>query len=279
VITPSRQLFAGYETETSNRIIKRYVNECGLSPEAFVRVQVCDEDERRLFGNDLSDSLLARLEKALLCLNICGKQYHFFLYSASQLKEGSVWMYSAEPGYSLGRIRSSMGDFSSCKTIPKLAARGGQCFSSTIDGLRNDTSNQDSEYRPVVTGELESSTIGSPHSDGTGLIRREVMDEIVQRLPWSVEPEDVSIIQIRYGGAKGTLTAWDATGVGSELLPSDIKKSKVCLRPSMIKFEAPYANLEVCSIGKHIPYFTNRHVVLLLSARGVSWRPISRWNS
>ena len=102
------------------------------------------------------------------------------------------------------------------------------------------------------------------HSDGTGMIQRKTMHELLRRLPVSLaDPSDVSIIQIRFGGAKGTLSAWDfqELGVKSEV--------DICLRPSMIKFEAPYSHIEVCSVGKRVPYYLNRNMVLLLESRGV----------
>lgn len=37
----------------------------------------------------------------------------------------------------------------------------------------------------------------------------------------------------------------------------------------MVKFKASYKVLEVCSVGKHVPYYLNRNVILLLSALGV----------
>ena len=37
----------------------------------------------------------------------------------------------------------------------------------------------------------------------------------------------------------------------------------------MVKFEAPYRKLEVISVGKRIPYYLNRNVILLLGAHGI----------
>jgi RNA dependent RNA polymerase len=37
----------------------------------------------------------------------------------------------------------------------------------------------------------------------------------------------------------------------------------------MVKFVTRYEMLEVCSVGKHVPYYLNRNVILLLSAHGV----------
>ena len=43
----------------------------------------------------------------------------------------------------------------------------------------------------------------------------------------------------------------------------------VCLRPSQVKFQASYDNLEVVTIATRIPYYLNRNVILLGSYHGI----------
>lgn len=47
------------------------------------------------------------------------------------------------------------------------------------------------------------SNSGQEHSDGVGLISRDHLNAVLLQLPFSVNKDDVSAIQIRFGGAKG----------------------------------------------------------------------------
>ena len=84
-----------------------------------------------------------------------GRHYSFLAYSASQLRDHSVWMVSAGPA--AGRAESErlaatmrgwMGDAMETQRVPaKCAARLGQCFSTTVDAA-------------AVSGEEDVSTGG-----------------------------------------------------------------------------------------------------------------------
>jgi RNA-dependent RNA polymerase len=277
-ITPSRQLLVGFEVEMSNRVIRRFVEEANFYPESFLRVQICDEDGQKLFYNDLSDLVVSRIMTTILSgVVLNGRRYSFLAYSSSQLKDCSLWMVCPEGDWTVRRMRESLGNFSVCQTASKYAARIGQCFSTTVQGLVGER-----VLTPLLSAEatlpllhvedIISIHVGREmrHSDGSGLIRREAMSNLVKRLPFGPgRPEDVSIIQIRCGGAKGTLTAWDFDELEKGLFPSSLAGFDICLRPSMIKFEASYKSVEVCSVGTHVPYYLNRNVVLLLRFHGI----------
>lgn len=178
-----------------------------------------------------------------------------------------------ENGWTVARMRSALGDFSMCKSASKYAARIGQCFSTTIQGASGqDRMGVETQYLrhciiDDVWGDKDRTMC---HSDGTGLIKREAMNNLLERIPFGPSnPVDVSIIQIRFGGAKGTLTAWDFEKLAA-CQERSRKSNDVCLRKSMIKFDAKFSHLEVCSLGKHVPYFLNRNVILLLHCHGVS---------
>ena len=155
-----------------------------------------------------------------------------------------------------------------CESPSKIAARMGQCFSTTI--VAADENN--SSWRGSVKDDFPDVLCyhnGNEmcHSDGTGLIKRNVLDSLIAQLPFGPkDPTEVSVIQVRFGGAKGTLTAWDFA-----LLKSlrNAGQSDVLLRPSMVKFKAPYRQLEVVSFGKQTSYYLNRHVILLLKVHGI----------
>jgi RNA-dependent RNA polymerase len=278
-LTPSRQFLVGFEVEMSNRVIRRFVEEEHFCPEAFLRVLVCDEYGQKLFYNDLSDGVVSRIKATILSgVVLNGRRYLFLAYSSSQLKDCSVWMVCPEGGWTVRRIRESLGNFSSCKTPSKYAARIGQCFSTTVQGLVGESATTPSLSTEATLRLLHVEDVNSIHngkqmchSDGNGLIGREAMTNLVKRLPFGPKsrPEDVSIIQIRCGGAKGTLTAWEFGELGTDLYSSNLAGFDVCLRPSMIKFEASYKSVEVCSVGTHVPYYLNRNVILLLRFHGI----------
>lgn len=274
-ITPLKQRIVGFEVEMSNRVIRRFVEEESFCRESFLRLQVCDEDGRKLFHNDLSNSVVSKLKSTILSgVVLNGRRYMFLAFSSSQLKECSVWMVCPEGAWTIMRMRHSLGDFSMCKTPSKYAARVGQCFSTTVQGLSTEggslpLSSAETKFRVGTIDDIVSE-YGCKvlcHSDGNGLIRREVMNHVVMQLPFGPSlADDVSIIQIRFGGAKGTLTAWDFGELGHS---SSLAQFDVCLRPSMIKFKDVYKHLEVCSVGVHVPYYLNRNVIFLLGRHGV----------
>ena len=91
---------------------------------------------------------------------------------------------------------------------------------------------------------------------------------LVEKVPFGPsDPNEVSIIQVRWGGAKGTLVAWHFSDLPpTRRLPTGFD---AFLRPSMVKFQSEYRHLEVISIGNHVPYYLNRNVILLLSYHGI----------
>jgi RNA-dependent RNA polymerase len=272
-LTPSRAVVLGFEFEMSNRVVRKFMGEESFSAEAFLRVQITDENGLSLFGHDLTTKVEQVLKGALLDgIDICGRRYEFLAYSSSQLKECSVWMTCPESGWTIALMRIALGDFSGCKSASKYAARIGQCFSTTVEGAQgqDSTAIDDAKLRHCVIDDVWGDrNMEMCHSDGTGLIRREAVNDLLGRIPFSPkDPTDVSIVQIRFGGAKGTLTAWDFENL-SAFRHHRALRSDVCLRGSMIKFGAQFSKLEVCSIGKHVPYFLNRNVVFLLHFHGV----------
>lgn len=268
LVTPTRMIVAGFDVETSNRVVREFIQR-DVENEDFLRVTFCEEDGSRLMNDDFKSEQISNRIKSLLSngLNLNGNKYRFLAYSSSQLKESSVWMVNCSRNISLVKeIRSWMGDFSSIRLPSKYAARMGQCFSTTFETLPgvnitsriSESSNSLKVYDD--TPDVYSKT-SSCHSDGTGLIRRDVLKKVLEKVPSVTACDEVSIIQIRFGGAKGTLTAWDNI--------SSLHKYDVCLRQSMVKFPAPYNNLEIIKVGKHIPYYLNRQMIMLLSVHNV----------
>jgi RNA-dependent RNA polymerase len=165
----------------------------------------------------------------------------WFYLSIAELKESSLWLVHGRK--SSAQVRALLGDFSNCQTASKWAARVGQCFSTTVDckvaGFQITS--------PAVVPDIASLS-GKEHSDGTGIVTRRLFDEMCKDLPFSSDPRDFSIVQIRFGGAKGTLSAWDNF---EHFYHCHLQKTKkdVVLRNSMKKFNSPYERIEVCSVG------------------------------
>lgn len=133
LITPCRVCVTGFEVEMSNRVVRKFVESMKFSDEAFIRVSIGDENGDKLYSDDISAEVEARITDLVLNGITLGRKKYFFLaFSSSQLKEQSLWMVCPKSGWSVPRMRSSMGDFSSCTTPSKYAARIGQCFSTTI---------------------------------------------------------------------------------------------------------------------------------------------------
>ncbi|KAL7542670.1 hypothetical protein ACHAXR_011976, partial [Thalassiosira sp. AJA248-18] len=291
LITPCRLCVTGFEVEMSNRLVRKFIENESFSGEAFIRVSIGDENTDKLFSDDLSTQVEARISSLVLNGIVLGKKKYLFLaYSSSQLKEQSMWMVCPEYNWSITQIRRSMGDFSMCLTAAKYAARMGQCFSTTIDttfgakedgqrglmnwarqalgfGHRPGTGDDSKTLRVKDNLPDITSYGGHEHSDGVDLIRKEVLESVLKQVPFGPKyKKDISAIQIRYGGAKGVLVAWDF----DKLKDRRCGGYDVCLRPSMVKFVAPYDTLEVVTLAKNIPYYLNRNVILLGSYHGIS---------
>ena len=263
-LSPLRVHFLGMGIETSNRAVRHFCQEYGFAVDEFLRVSITEEDGSPLHGSELTQTVRGHLKDSLVNgIDFCGRKFVFLAYSSSQLTECSAWMVSeSRHSWDVVTMRNELGDFSRCRTPSKFGARLGQCFSTTFTRSIERSSLQ---ARPVVIDDIEGAR--GCHSDGTGLIRRRTLYELLLELP--IGPKDlkyVSIIQIRYGGAKGTLTAYDEPMV---YLPEGTPNADVYIRDSMIKFGGTFAGVEVCSIGKRVPYYLNRNVILLLAALGI----------
>ena len=250
VLTPTRLFLQGFSVEISNRITRQFDNI------KFVRLGIADEDMTNMFSDNFSDEICERIKGIILngiTLNDC--HFRFLAYSSSQLKEKSMWMVSCS-SRKKDYIRSWMGDFNNIKLPSKYAARMGQCFSTTIQTLSGNSHTRESSMNNGNTSnhlrvcdDYDDIGVGDfCHSDGTGLICQYRLKEALTCMPFApTDLNDVSIVQIRFGGAKGTLTSWDFEKIQGL---KNRQSADVYLRPSMVKFKAPYHNLEIISIGR-----------------------------
>jgi RNA-dependent RNA polymerase len=206
----------------------------------------------KLFLGDLTDVVVSRIKSAIISgITVNGKKYEFLAYSSSQLKEFSLWMVCPQNGWTAESMRASMGDFSGCNTPSKYAARIGQCFSTTFQGLAGqDTTlleSQQPSLRHRVVNDILSQDKTMVHSDGCGLISTGAMSMLLEILPHRTKDvvENTSVVQVRYGGAKGILVSWD-TSVLKDVIQKPNLWFDLLLRHSMVKFSAPFNFLEIC---------------------------------
>ena len=107
-----------------------------------------------------------------------------------------------------------MGDFSKIDNPAKRAARIGQSFSSswTYDGTKVQEKRIDDER----------SETGYLYTDGIGKISA----DLIEKMSLKLQIRELSVIQMRYKGAKGVLA-----------MDNDLPKNTIILRSSMIKYE------------------------------------------
>jgi len=256
-VTPTRITLHGPEMEAKNRILRSFPEHQG----AFLRVQFCDED-----GRDLSMSSKISLEdiysryKLVLAtgISIAGRVYTFLGFSHSSLRARSAWFSSPFFYQNLihypGTIISSLGDFKHIRSPARCAARIGQTFSETPFAVPL------LEHGIAVDKIPDVERNGRLFSDGVGTVSAGAMKEINDTLP--KERGRPTCYQIRWAGAKGMLS-----------LDSSLNGNKLCVRPSMIKFEGEGKNLEICDTAKPIRLVLNRQIVKILEDLGAptSW--------
>ncbi|KAK3827572.1 MAG: RNA dependent RNA polymerase-domain-containing protein, partial [Benniella sp.] len=249
IVTPTTIHLQPPAIETSNRIIRQYLH----VKDYFLRVEFSDEGSSKLWSKDSAsnenNAIYNRIFAALTQgIKIGNRTYEFLSFSASQLRENSAWFYCPEGGNpTIESIHKWMGDFSRIKSIPKYAARMGQCFSSTraIDNLSSELVQMinDIEYN------------GHVFSDGCGRIS----EDLARMIGIELEKESMpSAFQIRLGGSKGVLA----------LYPT-LPKKMVQIRPSMEKFTVKHYVLEVIRTSSYISSYLNRQIIILITHLGV----------
>ena len=200
--------------------------------------------------------------------NIAGRMFSFLAYSNSALKEHAVWFVKPFQHPTQGlvtaeSIRKGLGNFDKVIRCPaRFGARMSQAFSATdksititaeeihpIDDIRNDA--------------------GVNFTDGVGTISRGVADDIVAALESSRQRKrrrnmgvSHSAFQVRLGGIKGMLS------VDYRMSEDD---ATICVRPSMIKFDAPHSlDVEIAgTFERPKPMYLNRPLIMILEVSSI----------
>lgn len=261
-ITPAGAYFEGPELETSNRVVRRYKD----YRDVFIRVDFSEEDGGRIeYQRDtkLDIIYLERFKDFLTgSINICGKPFSFLGFSGSSLKGHSAWFSAPIHDPLTNTLRSGqdiieeLGDFSHIRSPAKCAARIGQAFTDSTGWYSVEPGAQ------CIIPDIEVNTAGMTRvfSDGCGTVSLETIQEIWDRYPRFFMRMKPTVIQIRYGGSKGLVS-----------LDPALEGHKICIRPSMLKFEARGASdIEVCGMAdRPLPLYLNRPLIKILEDLGV----------
>lgn len=146
----------------------------------------------------------------------------------------------------------------------RYAARQGQAFSSTVGAVALDAV-QETEISDVYDRK------GSyAFSDGVGVMSSDLARKVCEKLQLRPSSNIPSAFQVRYGGAKGILTVWDAA---LPVMATGKSRPEIALRPSMKKFGCKHRILEICGVARRLPMFLNRQIITLLSGMGVPDEP------
>ncbi|BBN10782.1 RNA-dependent RNA polymerase [Marchantia polymorpha subsp. ruderalis] len=266
LITPTKAYCMEPEVESCNRMIRLYEKHA----ENFLRVNFVDEDLCPLNGTSLVSAvntsyspLYRRIRKVLKeGFSIGNKRYEFLAFSASQLREGQIWMFAevmmnGKPHITADTLRADMGDFSQIRNVAKCAARMGQCFSSS----RKSLSVLPLQLKKIQDIFVTTDDVKYCFSDGIGKISADFARKVAATC--GCGPGKVpSAFQIRYGGYKGVVA----------IDPDASNSFKLYLRPSMRKFDSAHFGVEVLEWTHVMPCYLNRQAISLLSTLGVEDR-------
>ncbi|RFU28903.1 hypothetical protein B7463_g7411, partial [Scytalidium lignicola] len=252
VITPTGNYLYGPDTDTNNRVLRKYANH----HEFFLRVQFCEEDGDIIrFNPRVSNDRIfnGRFKEVLeRGLDIAGRHYSFLGFSHSSLRAQSCWFVAPFQGpdgkfVTATSIIDELGDFSNIRSPAKCAARIGQAFTDTPIAvpLTNST------YLSIPDVERN----GRVFSDGVGTMSSSVMHTIWGYLPRNRAQDQPTCYQIRWKGAKGMIA-----------LDTRLPGHTLCIRPSMVKFEGSViTDIEICGASyKPLPMYLSRQLIKIL---------------
>lgn len=268
IVTPTSLALHGPFPERSNRVIRSYPEHA----DHFVRVSFVDENhlqyrfDRQVDGPDF---IRRRVGQVLDGLDIAGTHLEFLAYSQSALKEHAVWFLkpfvntdgqqidAASIIYSLGTFHNLSFDANLGRCPARYGARISQAFTATDSSISVDAE------EIFIVDDVERN--GYCFTDGVGTISSELADAVRKglygrkrrrRRPLVMPPA----FQVRLQGAKGMLS-----------IDYKQKGRVICLRKSMIKFEAPDSHhIEIArAFDRPSRYFLNRPLIMLLEGLGV----------
>ncbi|KAL8851617.1 MAG: hypothetical protein Q9221_003454 [Calogaya cf. arnoldii] len=259
MVTPVGIYLSGPEPEIKNRVLRKY----SAFTSYFLQATFADED-----GEPIRYDRTTSLEgvyherfKAVLegNITIAGLPYEFLGFSHSSLRAQTCWFmapFTWEGHLHHARaVIKGLGDFSAIRSPAKCAARIGQAFSQAFSSVQIPRH----AFRQLPEVErIDANNIRRTFSDGVGTCSKAIL-----RLIWAAYAQSrtwkPTVCQIRYAGAKGMIS-----------LDDRLEGEVLCLRPSMIKFEAVADRIEICGAGfKPLNMYLNRSLIKILEDLGV----------
>ncbi|KAL9096449.1 MAG: hypothetical protein Q9165_001446 [Trypethelium subeluteriae] len=268
-VTPTGVYLQGPDQDTTNRVLRKYP----AYLDHFMRVEFMDEDGEKIrFERRVSyDHIFHGRFKGILAdgISVAGRKYHFLGFSHSSLRQQSAWFIHPFFDKAINNVAvpsviiRGLGEFSHIRSPAKCAARIGQAFTDTTSSIHI---GQDG-YK--VIADIERVELVDQHglleplvrnfSDGVGTISWDLLRRIWRehKISRTLRP---TLIQIRFGGAKGMIS-----------LDTRLQGEVLNLRKSMIKFESKDDwDLEICGEAtRPLPMFLNRPLIKILEDLGV----------
>ena len=272
-VTPTTYHLDGPYPERSNRVMRLYP----LDHDSFIRVSFVDEANLCYrFDREVDiPSFVQRRVGSMLTngLDVGGRHFEFLAYSQSALREHTVWFVKEFTGPD-GRVvnaRTIIADLGNFAYDPQLifcparyGARISQAFTATDSSVSVDPE------EIFIVDDVWDPKHRWCFTDGVGTMSPQLAREIWKSLAperrgqkWHTYPR---ALQIRFQGSKGMLSV-DHTLSGR----------LICLRPSMVKFEAPNTtHVEIArAFNRAGPLYLNRPLIMILEALGVEYEAFS----
>ncbi|KAL2265115.1 hypothetical protein VTJ83DRAFT_6215 [Remersonia thermophila] len=253
VVTPTAITLHGPDIEPMNRVLRKYSDHS-----YFIKAQFCDENGQDLhFSSKVSLDVIYDRFKSILSngIQVAGRVYQLLGFSHSSLRAHAAWLtapfvYQGELLWR-DRIISNLGDFNGIQSPARRAARIGQAFSETPYAVDLD------QARINVVKICDVERNGRVFSDGVGTISPTAASAIHKVIPRRKGLP--TCFQIRWGGAKGMLS-----------LDQRLEGNKICIRPSMTKFQSnDLRYLEICDMASEpAPMVLNRQLIKIFEDMG-----------
>ncbi|CAF1322201.1 unnamed protein product [Rotaria sp. Silwood1] len=225
--TPTRLIVKPFKFMRSNRVF-RYIPNVSQS---MSLVEFRDDTGSAYLSKELVPFLKHYLENGFWF----GNRHYIYLHHAqSQVRQKQFYFYCEDKGkMTRETLESWMGNFDDEKLPAKNTARRTQPFSSTEETIEIDKKLVD------IIPDLKTSDGKYNFTDGVGQISSDLNDMIHKSIGINVEKGEYvsSVLQIRYGGCKGTIA------INPQL---NGKKKQLLIRPSMNKFKCEHQILELC---------------------------------
>ncbi|KAI9594184.1 RNA dependent RNA polymerase-domain-containing protein [Syncephalis fuscata] len=252
VVTPTKMYVLEPMVETSNRVVRSFAQHA----DRLLRIQFLDESLFGIRGAEKTHDMLFRRLFSILVRGILvgGRHYEFLAFSSSQLREYGCWFIASKQGdngITADQIREWMGDFSDYKIIGKLAARMGQCFSST----RMTIELEPKELKRIP--DIITTDGAYTFSDGVGRMSLAIARAVEEKMGLKELP---SAVQFRLGGCKGVLSLHP---------PLSSTLRRIEYRDSQCKFKSDHRALEVIRVANYTAGALNRQIIVLLTCLGV----------